>query len=223
MSKLIVIEGVDSSGKATQTRILHEKLIQKGLVANKIEFPNYESTSSDVVKMYLNGDFGKDPESVNAYAASILFAVDRFATVKNTAKDIFEKSDVVILDRYTTSNMVHQASKISDISQKDKFLDWLYDMEYKKLTLPEPDLTIFLDMPVEYAKQLMANRANKIDNTMQKDIHESNDKYLYEAYNNACFVAEKYNWKRICCVQNKKLRTIPDIAEEILNAVLEIL
>lgn len=223
MSKLIVIEGVDSSGKATQTRILHEKLIQKGLVANKIEFPNYQSTSSDVVKMYLNGDFGKDPESVNAYAASILFAVDRFATVKNTAKDIFEKSDVVILDRYTTSNMVHQASKISDISQKDKFLDWLYDMEYKKLTLPEPDLTIFLDMPVEYAKQLMANRANKIDNTMQKDIHESNDKYLYEAYNNACFVAEKYNWKRICCVQNKKLRTIPDIAEEILNAVLEIL
>ncbi len=223
MSKLIVIEGVDSSGKATQSRILYEKLIQKGYVANKIEFPNYQSTSSDVVKMYLNGDFGKDPQSVNAYAASILFAVDRFATVKNTHKDIFANGDVVIADRYTTSNMVHQASKICDTSKKDEFLDWLYDMEYNKLTLPEPDLTIFLDMPVGYAKRLMANRANKIDNTMQKDIHESNDKYLYDAYDNACFVAKKYNWKWIKCVKEGKLRTIEDISKEIFEEVLKVL
>ncbi len=223
MSKLIVIEGVDSSGKATQSQILYEKLIQKGLIANKIEFPNYSSTSSDVVKMYLNGDFGKDPQAVNAYAASILFAVDRFATVKNTHRDIFQNGDVVIADRYTTSNMVHQASKISDIRQKDIFLDWLYDMEYTKLTLPKPDITIFLDMPVEYAKQLMANRANKIDNTMQKDIHESNDKYLYDAYNNACFVAKKYNWKWIKCVKDGKVRTIEDISQEIFDAVLNVL
>ena len=223
MSKLIVIEGVDSSGKATQSRILFEKLTEKGLKVGKIEFPNYESTSSDVVKMYLNGDFGKDPNSVNAYAASILFAVDRFATVKNTAKEIFDNNDVVIADRYTTSNMVHQASKISDIREKSLFLDWLYDMEYNKLTLPEPDITIFLDMPVEYAKKLMANRANKIDNSMQKDIHESNDSYLYDAYNNACFVAKKYGWNRICCVNGGKVRTIPDIAEEIFDEVIKIL
>ena len=223
MSKLIVIEGVDSSGKATQSRILFEKLTEKGLKVGKIEFPNYESTSSDVVKMYLNGEFGKDPNSVNAYAASILFAVDRFATVKNTAKDIFQNNDVVILDRYTTSNMVHQASKISDISAKGEFLDWLYDLEYNKLSLPEPDLTIFLDMPVPFARQLMAQRANKIDNTMQKDIHESNEKYLQEAYDNACFVAEKYNWKRIVCVRDEKVRSIEDISAEILDEVKKIL
>ena len=215
--------GIYCTGRKTQQRILYEKLTQKGFKVGKIEFPNYESTSSDVVKMYLNGEFGKDPNSVNAYAASILFAVDRFATVKNTAKDVFENNDIVIADRYTTSNMVHQASKISDLEEKSSFLDWLYDMEYKKLTLPEPDITIFLDMPVEYAKKLMANRANKIDNTMQKDIHESNDQYLYDAYNNACFVAQKYNWKRIYCVNNGKVRTIPEIADEIFDEVMKIL
>ena len=153
----------------------------------------------------------------------MFFAVDRFATVFNTSRDMFENSDVVIADRYTTSNMVHQASKISDISAKGEFLDWLYDLEYNKLSLPEPDLTIFLDMPVPFARQLMAQRANKIDNTMQKDIHESNEKYLQEAYDNACFVAEKYNWKRIVCVRDEKVRSIEDISAEILDEVKKIL
>lgn len=222
-SKLIVIEGVDSSGKATQSKILYDKLTEMGYNTGSIEFPNYANDSSAVVKMYLNGDFGKDPDSVSAYAASMFFAVDRFATVFNTSRDMFENSDVVIADRYTTSNMVHQASKISDISAKGEFLDWLYDLEYNKLSLPEPDLTIFLDMPVPFARQLMAQRANKIDNTMQKDIHESNEKYLQEAYDNACFVAEKYNWKRIVCVRDEKVRSIEDISAEILDEVKKIL
>ncbi|MBQ7900924.1 MAG: deoxynucleoside kinase [Clostridia bacterium] len=222
-SKLIVIEGVDSSGKATQSRLLYQKLVEMGYSAAAIEFPNYNSDSSAVVKMYLNGEFGKEPESVSAYAASVIFAVDRFATVKNTYKQMFEQSDVVIADRYTTSNMVHQASKIADVEQKGIFLDWLYDLEYNKLSLPQPDLTIFLDMPVEHAKVLMAQRANKIDNTMQKDIHESNDKYLQESYDNACFVAKKYNWTQIKCVKDEKVRNIEDIASEILDSVLKIL
>ena len=222
-SKLIVIEGVDSSGKATQSRLLYEKLSELGYKAGSIEFPNYASDSSAIVKMYLNGEFGKSPDSVNAYAASIFFAADRFATVYNTNKDMFEYSDVVIADRYTTSNMVHQASKISAIEQKSTFLDWLYDLEYEKLSLPKPDLTIFLDMPVPYARQLMAQRANKIDNSMQKDIHESNETYLQEAYDNACFVAEKYGWKRIVCVRDGQVRSIEDIAEEILDCVKKIL
>ena len=222
-SKLIVIEGVDSSGKATQSRLLYQKLVEMGYSAAAIEFPNYNSDSSAVVKMYLNGEFGKEPESVSAYAASVIFAVDRFATVKNTYKQMFEQSDVVIAERYTTSNMVHQASKIADVEQKGIFLDWLYDLEYNKLSLPQPDLTIFLDMPVEHAKVLMAQRANKIDNTMQKDIHESNDKYLQESYDNACFVAKKYNWTQIKCVKDEKVRNIEDIASEILDSVLKIL
>ena len=222
-SKLIVIEGVDSSGKATQSKLLYDKLLEMGYCAGSIEFPNYASDSSAVVKMYLNGDFGKDPDSVSAYAASMFFAVDRFATVNNTHKDMFDNSDVVIADRYTTSNMVHQASKIADLEQKGVFLDWLYDLEYNKLSLPKPDLTIFLDMPVPYAKQLMAQRANKITNTMQKDIHESNEGYLQEAYDNACFVAERYNWTRIVCVRDGKVRSIEDIAGEILDTVKKIL
>ena len=222
-AKLVVIEGVGSSGKATQSRLLYESLKKKGLKVSMVEFPNYESNSSEAVKMYLRGDFGKDPDSVNAYSASLLFAVDRFASVKGTWKDKFSESDVVIADRYTTSNMVHQASKISDIREKEEFLDWLYDLEYQKLALPEPDLTIFLDMPVEYAKMLMANRANKIDNSNVKDIHESNDKYLHDAYDNACFVAKKYGWTKISCVSENSVRTIEDIAEEILNTIQNII
>lgn len=222
-AKLIVIEGVDSSGKATQSKILYDTLLSRKINVSSVEFPNYGGVSSAPVKMYLGGEFGSDPDSVNAYAASILFAVDRFASVKALWKDKFYDGDVVIADRYTTSNMVHQASKISDTEKKSEFLDWLYDLEYNKMELPKPDLVIFLDMPVKYAQMLMANRANKIDNSQVKDIHESNEKYLYEAYNNACFVAKKYNWTHIECVKDGKVRSIEDIASEILDYAEKIL
>ena len=221
--KLIVIEGVDSSGKATQSALLKEKLACLGENVVNVEFPNYKSDSSAVVKMYLNGDFGKDPNAVSPYAASMLFAVDRLATVKVTKKDIFSSGNIVIADRYTTSNMVHQASKIADIERKGEFLDWLYDLEYEKLSLPKPDMVIFLDMPVENARELMANRANKIDNSKVKDIHESNTEYLQQSYDNAVFVAKKYNWTTIHCAKDKKVRSIEDISEEILAKVKEIL
>ena len=222
-SKLIVIEGVDSSGKATQSKLLFDTLSEKGLDVSAVEFPNYSSDSSAVVKMYLGGSFGTDPDSVNPYAASILFAVDRFASVKALWADKFCGDKVVIADRYTTSNMVHQASKIADLTKKSEFLDWLYDLEYNKMELPKPDLVIFLDMPVKYAQMLMANRANKIDNSDIKDIHESNEKYLYEAYDNACFVAQKYKWTRIECVRDGQVRSIEDIASEILCHAQKIL
>ena len=221
--KIIVIEGVDSSGKATQSKILSERLEKGGKSVISVEFPNYKSDSSSVVKMYLGGEFGTDPESVSPYAASTFFAVDRFASVKAEWKDYFSGGNIVIADRYTTSNMVHQASKIKDIAEKSKFLDWLYDFEYNILSLPKPDLVIFLDMPVENARELMKNRANKIDNSSVKDIHESNEDYLNKSYNNACFVAEKYGWKRIKCAIDGKVRTIEDISEEIYDAVKSIL
>lgn len=221
--KLIVVEGVDASGKATQSALLADKLRAKGENVVSVEFPNYASESSSVVKMYLGGSFGTDPNAVSPYAASMFFAVDRFASVKATWKEHFGDGNVVIADRYTTSNMVHQASKIDDADAKSEFLDWLYDLEYNKLCLPEPDLVIFLDMPVENARQLMASRANKIDNSDVKDIHESNCDYLNKSYNNAVFVANKYGWKTVHCASNGKVRTIEDISDEIFDIVKTIL
>ena len=221
--KIIVIEGVDSSGKATQSQLLAKRLENDGKPVISVEFPNYKSDSSSVVKMYLNGDFGLDPNSVSPYAASTFFAVDRFASVNGEWKDYFSNGNIVIADRYTTSNMVHQASKMANIEEKSKFLDWLYDFEYNVLSLPQPDLVIFLDMPVENARQLMAQRSNKIDNSSVKDIHERNESYLQQSYDNACFVAEKYGWKIIKCAVDGKVRTIEDISDEIFEAVKSVL
>lgn len=221
--KLIVVEGVDSSGKATQSALLKENLKSIGKNVVNVEFPNYASDSSAVVKMYLNGDFGSDPNAVSPYAASMFFAVDRVASVKSTWKDFFSDGNIIVADRYTTSNMVHQASKIQDISQKEEFLDWLYDLEYNKLGLPKPDMVIFLDMPVENARQLMASRANKINNSDVLDIHESNKGYLEQSYNNAVFVAKKYDWEIIHCAENGKIKTIEQISKEILEKIQKML
>ncbi len=223
MSKLIVIEGVDSSGKATQTELLHKNLCESHANVRKVSFPNYDSPSSAIVKMYLNGSFGDDAGRVSPYTASSFFAVDRYASVNGEWKDIFGGDGIVIADRYTTSNMVHQAAKIENSDDKDAFLDWLYDFEYNKLALPKPDLVIFLDMPVEYARELMKNRKNKIDGGDVKDIHESDAEYLTKSYNNAVAVAEKYGWHRICCAVDGKVRTIEDISREILDKVNSVL
>ncbi len=221
--KLIVIEGVDSSGKATQSKLLYERLKKEYNNTETVEFPNYNSESSSVVKMYLRGDFGKNAKDVSPYAASSFFAVDRAASVFGEWKDIFKDGNIVVADRYTTSNMIHQASKIEDSLEKSQFLDWLYDFEYNKLNLPKPDLVIFLDMPVKYAKILMENRPNKIDNSKVLDIHESDDTYLNKSYNNAVFVAEKYNWCRISCVEGDRIRSMDEISGEIYNRVKDIL
>ena len=221
--KLIVIEGVDSSGKATQSKLLYEKLITEYNNIETVEFPNYNSDTSAVVKMYLSGEFGKNAGDVSPYAASSFFAVDRAASVYGEWKHIFADDKIVVADRYTTSNMIHQASKIDNNEDKSEFLDWLYDFEYNKLELPQPDIVIFLDMPVKYAKILMENRPNKIDNSKTLDIHESDDTYLNKSYDNAVFVAKKYNWCNISCVKNGEIRSIEDISCEIYSKVKEIL
>ena len=219
--KLIVIEGVDSSGKATQSHLLYENLIKKGIKVFAAEFPNYKIRSSELVKMYLNGDFGKDANDVNPYAASVFFAADRVATYKTEWLSVTD--DVIIADRYTTSNMIHQAAKFNDLKDKENFLNWIFDFEYEKLKLPVPDLTIFLDMPVKYAQNLMKNRPNKINNSSVKDIHESNEEYLQKSYDNAVYVAEKFGWKRICCVENERIKTPEEISNEVLSEALKIL
>ena len=138
--RLIAIEGLDGSGKATQTELLVETLKQKGILARKVSFPDYESDSSALVKMYLSGQFGVEPFSVNAFAASSFFAVDRFASYKKEWGSDYEHG-VIVADRYTTSNAIHQCSKLPR-DQWDSFLDWLFDYEYKKLGLPAPSTVV---------------------------------------------------------------------------------
>lgn len=221
--KLVVIEGVDASGKQTQTEKLYSNLLSLGSKVEKIEFPNYASETSSLVKMYLGGEFGTNAQDVSPYMASAFFAVDRVGSIKSVWKDKLSGADVVIADRYVTSNMIHQASKIADDAEKNEFLDWVYDFEYNKLDLPKPDLVIFLDMPVKYAKQLMENRKNKINDSDVKDIHEGDTDHLTKSYNNAVGVAEKYGWHKISCVKDGEIRTIEDISVEILEVCKSIL
>ncbi len=219
---LIVIEGVDCSGKETQTEKLYNRLLNEGKKVMRISFPDYESDSSAVVKMYLRGDFGKSAYDVNPYAASTFFAVDRFASYK-TKWGSFLEDGVVIADRYVTSNMVHQASKMSDEKDKEEYISWLYDLEYEKMGLPKPDRVIFLDMPPEVSSELNEARKNKITGEDKKDIHESDLEYLRKSYINAHFVAKNQKWTRVDCAPNNLLRSIDDIAEEIFESVKEIL
>ena len=217
--KVIVIEGCDGSGKATQTQKLYERLIKENYKVRKIEYPNYESQSSALVKMYLGGDFGKKPEDVNPYVASTFYAVDRFASYKMDWKEFYEDGGIIIADRYSTANMIHQASKINDLEERRKFLEWLWEFEFVTFELPVPSCVIFLDMPPEYSRMLMQERANKITGDIDKDIHEKDYDYLIHSYNNSCEVAEKYKWNRISCVNNGQIKTIEKIHDEIYDEV----
>ena len=215
MGKLIAVDGVDASGKQTHTQMLYEKLKNDGYNVKKISFPDYDSPSSSLVKMYLSGDFGENPDDVNAYAASSFFAADRFASFRTDwKKDYLLPDTIIIADRYVSSNMIHQASKIEDEKEKNKFLDWLCELEFEIYQIPKPDMTFFLDMPVEYAKKLMVDRENKFDNEASKDIHERNGDYLLKSYKNACDIAKRFLWNTISCVKDGQIRTIDEINNE---------
>lgn len=223
MGKLIVIEGTDSSGKETQTKKLYERLANEIEKVRKISFPNYESPACEPVKMYLAGAFGDNALNVNPYPVSTMFAIDRYASYKMDWESFYNAGGIIVTDRYTTSNMVHQASKIENIDEKSKYLGWLEDLEYNKMGIPKPNLVIFLNMPTEMAVKLMEARKNKITGEEKKDIHEKDTSYLKKSYDNACDIAKKYNWQEIKCVENKRLKTIEEIGEEIYTLVKEIL
>ncbi len=217
MGKLIVIEGVDASGKATQTKCLYDRLAAEYGAVRQISFPDYNSDFAVPIKRYLAGDLGKHADDVNPYAASLFYAIDRYASYKRDWSDFYEHDGILVADRYVTSNLVHQAAKIT--GDKHGFIHWLSDLEYDKLTLPRPDLVLFLDMPPAYARQLMQNRANKITGSMQKDIHESDSGYLERAYDNAMQIAAITGWQIVSCVKNGAVRSIEDIHEEIYHLV----
>ncbi len=219
MGKLIVIEGVDASGKATQTKLLYEYLLSKSDKTLKVEFPDYDSPSSALVKMYLSGEFGENANDVSPYIASTFFAADRFASYKTKWEKQYKDGYTIVFDRYVTANMLHQASKFSDEAQKRKFIDWLCDFEYGLYGLPEPTVKLFLDVPPEISAELMRERLNKFSGEEAKDIHERDKDYLYKTYENAKFIAANYGFKVINCVKDGKLRTIEDIQKEIREIV----
>lgn len=218
MGRLIAVEGVDASGKQTQTELLYKYLLEKGLDVRRLSFPMYDNTSSFGVKMYLNGELSETAEGVGAYQASTLFAADRFLSYKNDWGKDYEAGKLMLCDRYVGSNMIHQACKLTG-EEKDKFLDWLDNFEFDIYNLPRPDLTLFLDMPPEYARELISARLNKIDNSEEHDIHERDTAYLEKSYYNALSVCEKFGWTKISCVKDGKIRTVEDISEEIRTKV----
>ena len=219
MGKLYVIDGTDGSGKQTQFKKLQERLTQDGIDYRVVSFPNYDSDSSALVKMYLSGEFGKNAKDVSPYIASTFYAADRYATFKTGYQEYYNNGGIILADRYTTANMVHQAGKISDKEEREKFLKWLWDFEFNLYGLPVPTEVFFLNMPVEKSLELMENRENKFTHDTKKDIHESDEQHLKDSYLAACDVAKKYNWYEIICVKDGEKRTIEDIHEEIYNEI----
>ena len=220
MGKLIVIEGLDGCGKSTQLELLPQNLLKNGIESKSVSFPDYQSNSSALVKMYLGGEFGKKPNDVNAYAASLFYAVDRFASYKTNWGEYYNQNGVIVSGRYTTSNAVHQTSKM-DEGEWEGFLRWLYDLEYNKVGIPKPDKVIFLDMPVEVSQKLLSGRYK--GDEAKKDIHESDTKYLEKCRRAAMFTAEYSGWTIIPCAKDGEPRSINDIADDILNETLKVM
>lgn len=220
--RLIVIEAGDGSGKATQSAKLHSRLQAEGYTVRKVDYPNYQSDSSALIKMYLRGDFGSEPDAVNPYAASAFYAVDRIASYKKEWEEFYHSGGIIIADRYTTSNMIHQAAKIGDAGEREQYLDWLWDFEFTKCGLPVPDLVVFLDMPPEASSRLMLSRPNKAG-AGEQDIHERNREYLQRCYQISLEVARKYRWMPIDCCQDGELRTIDAIHNEIYSSIAPLL
>lgn len=214
--KLIIIEGSDGSGKATQSQILFERLKEAGVKVRLISFPNYASDSSALVKMYLNGDFGDNPDDINIFAASTFYAVDRYASFATDWKKFYEDGGVVVSDRYTTSNMIHQGAKLIGMPEKrQEYLDWLWELEFVKFGLPVPNKVIFLDVKPEVSEKLMKERMNKITGDEKKDIHEKNVQFLKDSYDNAHSLDVEYDWTRIECSVGMTMLTREEIGEKI--------
>ncbi len=213
--KLIVIEGVDGCGKQTQTDLLYRHLKESGEKVMKIAYPRYDKESTAMVKLYLSGAFGEDPAAISPYIASTFYTADRYASYKEDYEDFLKNGGLVLADRYTTSNMVHQAGKIKDRQEKKKFLEWLWDYEFNLFGLPIPDQVFFLNVPPEVNQRLIKERKNKINGQDEKDIHEKNQDHLRDSYESALELVDRYGWQEIKCLVDGKLRSIDAIHKEI--------
>lgn len=219
--KIIVFEGTDGSGKSTQFKLLCDRVNQEGLSFRQLVFPRYEQPSSALIRMYLGGDFGKKPGDVNPYAASAFYAVDRYASLKQDWGDYYDQGGLILTDRYTTSNAVHQGAKCSPQERPD-FLRWLDDFEHDKLGLPRADLVIYLDMPTQRSVQLLRSREEATHT--KADIHELDTAYLALCRDSALQAAQVLGWQAIPCVDEKgALRSIDDIHQQIWSLVRPLL
>lgn len=209
--RIIVIEGLDGSGKGTQSKILMEKLSQCYNV-RKISFPDYDSPASFPVRMYLNGEFGSNASCVNSYAAASFYAVDRVASFLKDWKQDYEEGTLFVLDRYVTSNMIYMPAKLPK-NDWDSFLSWLSDFEYDKLCLPRPDGVIYLDMPTEISQKLMSGRYHSDES--KKDLHEKDVAFLNACRESALYAANNQGWTVIPCSDGENPYTIEEIAEKV--------
>ena len=220
MSRLIVLDGLDGSGKSTQLERLNGYFSEKNIQYRQISFPDYEQPSSALVTMYLNGEFGGSPDAVNAYAASSFYAVDRYASYKKFWQQDYESSKLILAARYTTSNAIHQMGKLPR-EEWDSYLTWLEEYEYGLLQLPRPDRVLFLDMPLEISQRLLSGRYGGAEE--KKDIHERNIAYLKTCRESALYAAEKLNWKVISCGENGEPFTPEQITETLREAISDII
>ena len=212
--RLLVLEGLDGSGKATQARLLAAALAAEGRAVQEITFPDYGSDSSALVRMYLSGRFGDRPDDVNAYAASSFFAVDRFASFKMDWGAFYEQGGILIADRYTTSNAVHQCSKLPP-EQWESFLDWLFDYEFHLLGLPAPDSVLYLQVDPAVSQRLMTARYHGDES--KKDVHEKDQEYLARSRRAAEYCAARLGWQTIHCTAGDRMRSIEEIQQEVLG------
>ena len=215
MGQLIIFEGLDGSGKGTQTKLTAQRLQEQGKDLRQVTFPNYESDSSALVKMYLSGAFGDKPDDVNAYAASSFYAVDRYASYKTDWGEFYREGGLVLSDRYTTSNAVHQCSKLPR-ADWDAYLDWLFDFEYCKIGIPAPDAVLYLDVDPAVSQRLMTGRYAGREE--KKDIHERDVAYLEKSRAAAAYCAGRLGWHTIRCCPDGVLRAPEEIASEVLAA-----
>ena len=214
MGKLIVLEGTDGVGKSTQFSLLKDRMAASGRDFRTVVFPQYSEPSSALIRMYLGGEFGSSPADVNPYAASIFYAADRYASYKKTWGEYYESGGLILCDRYTTSNAVHQASKVEP-GHRMKYYQWLYETEFDLMGLPRPDLVIYLDAPIELTERLMRRR--ETDTNTRADIHEQDLDYLRTCRASGKQAAEFYGWRIVRCDRGGAMRSIEDIHEEIFQ------
>ena len=218
MGIFIDLEGLDGSGKTTQTELICKRLKDDGIDYRQIKLPDYESDSSILVRKYLAGDFGKNAGDVNAYAASVLYAADRFASYTEKWGEDYRSGKLIFADRYTPANALYQMTKL-DKADWDPFLEWLFDFEYEKIGIPAPDKVIFLDMPVEVSQRLMTSRYNGDES--KKDVHEANVEFLNACREAALYAADKYGWSVVECAQNGEPLPIDVINDKVYKILLD--
>ena len=218
--KLIVLEGTDGSGKATQAHLLAQHLEREGVSFREIDFPRYGNPFAEPARLYLEGALGKHPGDVNAYAASVLYAVDRFASYKEDWGTAYEAGELILANRYTTSNAVHQTPKLPR-EERRAFLKWLFDFEYRLLELPKPDRVVYLDLPTEISEEMMRRREEKTHT--QADIHERDESYLAACRESAELIITLCGWEKIDCSRDGQIRSPEDIHREVLARVEDLL